>query len=121
MTLDTEMLDFDQRISMAEIKKKLREDPGVYGSKRYTAYLADRLGDELSPREFFIAANVIIREMSIGNVDPTKPTIPTDVVVYARMQGSFLITDFGIGLSQDYCPPEFARAVRALHREAYCE
>ena len=80
MTLDTEMLDFDQRISMAEIKKKLREDPGVYGSKRYTAYLADRLGDELSPREFFIAANVIIREMSIGNVDPTKPTIPTDVV-----------------------------------------
>ena len=121
MALDTEKLDFDRRIPMEEVKKKLRENPGEYGSSRYTAYLAGRLGDELSPREFFSEANRIIREMSNGtSTDPTKP-IPADVVVFARMQGSFLVTDLGIGLAKDYCPEDFAEAVRELHREAYLE
>lgn len=121
MALDTEKLDCDQQIPMREIKKNLRENPGIYGSSRYTAYLADRLSDELSPREFFLEANKIIREMSDGiSTDPTKP-VPVDVVVYARSQGSFLITDLGIALAKEYCPEDFAKAVRELHREAYRE
>ena len=121
MALDTEKLDFDQKIPMEGIKKKLRENPGIYGSSRYTTYLADRLGDELSPREFFLEANKIIREMSDGtSTDPTKP-VPVDVIVYARTQGSFLITDLGIALAKDYCPEDFAKAVRELHRKAYQE
>lgn len=113
-------IDLEIRVSMAEIKEKLRRNPGNY-DPRYTAYLADRLGDELSPREFFERGNEVIREMASGqSSDPTKP-VPSSVYVYARIQGSFLITDLGIALVRDYCPPEFAKAVRALHQEAYLE
>ena len=113
-------MDLDEKISMSDVKKKLRGNPGNYDS-RYTSYLADRLPDEASPREFFQWGNDLIRELPSGaSSDSTRP-IPGSVVVYARIQGSLLITDFGIGLSQNFCQPEFAKAVRELHREMYFE
>lgn len=113
-------MNLDTRVSMSDIKDKLRKDPGNYDS-RYTPYLADRLPDKLSPREFFDWGNSLIRELSTGQSSDSTKSIPGSVVVYARMQGSFLITDFGIALSQKYCPPEFAQAVRELHRQCCME
>ncbi len=118
--MDHQIMDLDTKISMSDIKANLRQDRGDY-DPRYTQYLADRLPGECSPREFFQWGNQLINELSSGqSSDPTKP-IPGSVVVYARKQGSFLLTDFGIALSQKYCPQEFAKGVRKLHRELYLE
>ncbi len=113
-------MDLDTRISMNAIKTALKSNQGVYGPG-YTSYLADRLDDELSPREFIQKGNEVIREMIDGqSSDQTKP-VPFSVHVYAKNVGSFLLTDFGIALSQTYCPPEFAKAVRVLHKETFLE
>ena len=113
-------MDLDNIISMAEIKANLRKKHEDYPIQ-YTRYLADRLDDELSPKDFFWKCNEIIREMCSGiSSDPTKP-VPISVHTYAKTHGSFLISDFGMSLSQVCCPPEFAKAVRYLHKETYIE
>ncbi len=117
-------VNLDTKISMASIKEGLRSKEAVNDwsyDPAYTTYMADRLPGEASPREFFDIGNKVIREMSSGeSSDPSKP-VPLRLVAQARISGSMLITDFGIGLSQKYCPPDFAKGVRELHRQTYLE
>jgi len=108
----TDRIESDTKMDMRGVKEKLTSGSG-YFYLNFTDYLASRLEDELSPKEFYEQVHEIVNEIIANkSSNPNKP-IPEKVAIYAQNIGGDLLLDIGI-IAKLYCPANFAKAVKEV-------